>query len=551
MSYPNYSHAPAGWIAHPSAPGYWYNPANPTEMCTVAAPPAAPVAPAYAASPPSYGAPPAPSGAYAPVGPAPAASSGWQDADPSKLDEGAKKHIFQKRHGDVLYLDFEKVETVGATTDLFVRLLPAPLGADPNPYLGTARHRLSADLDPNARGGQQWIYPECFNVEGGPGECPVDAVLWDLKATENEDAMKWADDANARAKYLIQAIDLKDPARHFKQVMHNGTPVIDPATGQPQWEIVPGIVTIGRELFKTLVTQNGLFVKRARGTLFHPDHGTNIYFTKKKTGTAQMNVDYDCAMDPSGPSPLPANLRPVLDKLITLRSLVNYRQRSDMEAIAESIRKKFAHVLSHRVVVAASAPVRAPAAMPAVNWQPYPGNPAWEFDPVTNTSRVKPVAAPPAPPPPPPAAYAPPPPPPPPPAAYAAPPPPPAAVPPPPPPGAAYAPPPPVAPPPPPAPPTAYAAPPPPPATAYAPAVPPPPPSGYALPPPVAPGVASGAVMPPPPPGMPHAALPPLPPPPGAGALAVPPPPPGVPGAGMSPAQIEASLAGVPVPSFP
>jgi len=512
-------------------------------MCVVQ--PAAPVAPAPVAAP------------------AASAETEWQDASTTMLDEAASGHVFQRRASDTLYLDFPEVKQVNTSADLYLRLLPAAKGAaDPNPHVGIARHRLSADLDPETRGNQQWIYPECFNVRGGPGECPIDAVLWDLKATEDEDAVKWADGANARAKYLIAAIDLKDPQRHFRQVIHNGSPVFDPATGQPMWEIVPGVVTIGRELFKTLTTQNGLFAKRSHGasasasppqpgaSIFHPDFGINVYLVKKKTGPADMNVEYDAALDPQGASALPAQFRTW--RPLDLRSLVRYYERARMEAIAENIRKKWSHVLSHRVTapVPAAPPRHAPA--PVGTWQVHPNNPAYEWNPTTNDTR--PRAAAPVPPPVPAAA------PPPPVAAYAPPPPP---VAPPAPPAVAYAPPPPpvTAPLPPyavtpPAPPLAAPlAAPPPPVAPYVPAAPYAPPApAYALPPAAAPGVASGAFVPPVlapvTPGMPSAALPPLPPPPTA-AFAPPPPPPGLPHAGMSPAQIEAEFGGSDIPSFP
>ena len=549
MSYPTYNAPPQGWVRHTdpnaAAQGYYYNPSNPAQMCIVVAVAAPVAAPQPAAAPQQSW------------------QDAWQDADSSKLDESAKKHVFQSR-GEHIYIDLPEVKTVGDTSDVYVRLLPAPKGDYPQPFVASARHRLYAEFDPKARegkGDRKFFYPDCFNVVGAPGECPIDRVLFDLKDTNNDEAMKFADNANARARYMFQGIDLRDPAKHFRQVTEQGVPVLD-AAGQPVWEIVPGIITAGRELFKAIVEQNSFFVKKSQGgaSVFHPIYGTNLFLSKKKTGPADMNVDYGCVLDPTGPSQMDGRMIQVTANLYDLRKLIRYRSREEMDAIAANIRSRFVGALKGQVSV--SVPAGMPGAPPMSQWQTHPNNPAYEWDPVTGQTRVKQQAAPPVPPPVP-APVAPPvpmaaPPPPVPAAAPFAAPPPPAPYQPPAPAAAPYGAPPPVAAPPPPiaAPPPLAApqAPPPPPVAGTVVAMPPPI-AGMQLPPPVAPGGYSAApVAPPPMPGMPTAALPSLPPPPG-GAVpsalgAPPPPPPGAPGA-LSPAQVEAMVAGQPVPSFP
>lgn len=576
MSYPTVNAAPAGWQAHPSAPGYFYNPTNPAQMVQVVAAPAAPPAPTYVPHPSAPGweynpanpsdmrqvqaAPPAPTAMPT------TASVGLPAPSYGEIDPGIAKHEAEKaargnrKDEETIYLDFPDLpKEVGSEVKMLVRLLPPWSPAEKAAWVIGARHRLYAQMDPRYQGNwkSQFFFPECYEAHRsrGLGDCDVCGAVSECGTADNADANEFAKDAKAQERHHWQGLHLDEPAKHFKQYTRDGQPVIDPQTGQVLWIVQPGIISmspsLGRKLLNHLVCE--------APHLTNPDRGVNVRLIKKRSarGAFPMNVEYDAVGDMGGPSPLDPQLRSVLGNLIDLREqCIRIRSKEDMGKIAQRIRDKFGLVKHYSIP--GMAPGGAPALPPSTGtWVPHPNNPAFEFNPATGQVRpAQPAAAPPAAPyvPPVPAAA--------PPAAYVpAPVAPPAVAPPVPaaPPAGVYAPPggmpvmpAPLAP-----PPVGVAPPPPvtmPPVPGYM-----PPAGAPALPPPVAPGLASGAVVPPPfsPPGVVAApqpglpalpALPDLPPPPSAVAAPVMPPAPpmGAPGAPMTPEQIEAAIKASP-----
>ncbi len=528
---------PHGWLPNPSAPGWYYNPANPSEPQRQIAAPAAP--------PP----PPVAQATYAPVPAHPimhehgmhgAVDTSAYEEEHKRLAAGGKR----RGGGDAMWLDFPEwpgsPPKVGTELWLHTRLLPPWAPEQRTAHVVGARHRLYAEFNPNAKG-KKFMMPECYNTPGGPGNCDVCGALEIMLTSTNIEASEFADDARAKETFYWQGIDLGDPNKHWQQITDNsGNAVIDPATGHPMYAMIPGILSANKTLHRAMVT----LIRERDFT--HPEYGYALKLKKEKTGTRDMDVKYSAIADITGSTPIPHELRSVLGNLHNLKeTCINYLPRADMQVIAENMLRKWSIPRGGTVAVPSPyapatstgpmhhAPPPPPMAAPPLpnqgEWIPNPLQPGMMYNTVTGAQRPMAPAAPPppayAPPPPPPAPqqYAPPPPPAPPqyaPAAYAPPPPP------------AYAPP----------PPPAYAAPPPPP-TGYAPAPgyapPPPPPMSRPLPPPGPPGGMPGMPagvtpgdLPPPPPPPAYGAPPP---PPGGDALeaalrAGPPPPPGMPG---------------------
>ena len=513
---------PHGWYAHPNAPGWMYNPVTQEQQPIPQAPPA----PAYPAAPQA-----------APVMAAPQGEPSYGVDDPTAY--GDMPFAGSRKKSDVLWLDFpDATLAVGQSVSMTLRFLPPWSPTQRKASVFRAQHRLWGKFFPRDNYKGKVFLPDCYNVEGGPGDCPVCRVLQQLMMSDNAEAAEFADDAEARMTSLWQALDLDNLQQHYQQYTDE--------YGQQQRAIVPGVLQAGRKVYAQLAT----LMKQNQFT--SPDQGCDVVLTKRKTGAEKMNVEYTASFSHRGMGPIDPSLRSVLHNLIDLKEIINFYPRNEMEQIAQSIATHF----GVRMDAAPSAPGQIPGA-PAGQWQAHPQYPGWEINPATGATRPV-LAGPPAPmaPPPPPSmpaalppgpsqaphGFQPPAAPPPPPAPAAFPPTPPAAVQapayPPAPPQGNFAPPPPAAPPammPPPAP---MAPPPPPPA-----AVPPPPgamaavpPPMRPLPPPAAPG---GFEMPgqhTAPPGQ----LPPMP----AMGAAAPPPPPGAPGATYSPGTLEAALAG-------
>lgn len=579
MSYQTVQFPPAGWLAHPSAAGYYYNPQQPAQMVVVsAAPPAPVVAPpavAWTAHPsaPGWEYNPANPSEMRQVGggvPAPVAAHqqhqqqnyGLPPPSYGEVDPGLAKHEAEKaargnrRDEETIYLDFEELpKEVGSELKMNVRLLPPWSPVEKAAWVIGARHRLYAQMDPRYQDNwkSKFFFPECYEAHKsrGLGDCDICGAVSECATSENDEANAFANDSKAQERHHWQGLHLDEPAKHFKQYVREGAPVMDPQTGQAIWIVQPGIISVSPSLGRKLLT-----LTCEAPTLTHPDRGVNVRLIKKRSarGAYPMNVEYDAVGDMSGPTPLDPQFRSVLGNLTDLREqCIRIRSKEDMGKVAQKIRDKFGLVKAYSISTGAVAPPPNTG-----TWQAHPSNPAYEYNSLTGQVRpASPPALPPVPsaavaPPyvPPAAPYVPPVP------APTAPPPMPAG----PPPGAVYAPP--GGPPPmpaPPAPPPVFATAPPPPIT-----MPPvpgyvPPPMG-GLPPPVAPGLASGAVVPPPyqPPGVgvapqpglpPLPALPDLPPMPGGpiGGPTMPPPPPvGAPLAPMTPAQIEAAIKASP-----
>jgi len=558
MSYPTVQTPPAGWQAHPQAPGYYYNPQQPSEMVLVnpsaaPPPPAAPVetwqdhpqAPGWEWNPQTNatrqkGAPAAPPtvAAQADTG-LPAPSYGSIDPDLAKR-EAEKAARGKRSYDDDIYLDFPELpREVGSEVRMNVRLLPPWSPDEKSAWVIGARHRLYAEMDPKYQ--DNWksklFFPECYGAHDAKGgDCEICDAVSECMTSDNEEANAFGDDAKASERHYWQALHLDDLQKHIKQYTRDGQPVVNPATGEVLWIVQPGILAIRPTLGRKLLNLVGIAPRLA-----DPDRGVNITLIKKRTsrGSFPMNVEYDAIGDMGGPSALDPQLRSVLGNLINLQeSCVRLRPREDMAKIAQNIRDRF------KLGRAAFSGGTPPALPPTDSWIRHPNNPAYEYNPTTQA--VRQASAPALPPVPPtvpsvPAVVAPPP---------VAPPGPVAA------PAGFYGPAgsPPLMPAPP--PPSAVAPPPPvkmPPVPGYA------PPAGGALPPPSAPGLASGAVVPPPfqPPGVGMApqpglpalpSLPSLPPMIGGpvGGVAPPPPPVGALGAAMTPAQIEAAIKASP-----
>lgn len=529
---------PPGYEVHPTAPGYMWCRANNDVRLIPVGVPSAPGPTGPPAMPPMD--PRALTGAYGGLDPKLVEDEYKRANDAVSGVRGDEDHFF---------IDWPKpppgAPTKGAEVELVTRLLPRAQSA-PTPWAIVRRHRLFADLFTKPPPNRQIINVDCLDSPHGPGSCPICDVEGDSKKSSNEAAQSMAEHFAGKVRVYWPALDLNDINGHWVQQKDaTGTPVLDPATNQPAWKMIPGIVAMSQSLHLSILT----FI-REKGDPTDPYHGYPMKLRRKKTGDRDMDVEY-YAMDMLQlKGPIDPSAQYVLANLIDFyqKNVIRFRKREELLEVADRIRAKTGLVRGS-VSVPSTTPAGGyapPAAAPQgaslqPPWQLHPQAPGYAWNPQTNA--VLPVAQVPqaAPPPPPPPAAAPPPP-------YAAPP-------------AAYAPP--------------QGAPPAPPGyPTYAPqtAVPP----GYALPPPVAPGMppappgaAPGLPPPPPtyaappgpPPGPPVGYAPPGYPPqapqPGPGMppgvapqLTAPPPPSAQPGV-LSPAALEAALAGVAPPAPP
>jgi hypothetical protein len=499
---------PPGWAPHPNAAGWIYNTLNPTEMVPMAVlpPPVAPVA-GYAPMP---GAVAGGAAHVPPSGSLAAMSAYYTVPDQSVVDREYERVQSASQGGgsdDYIFIDFGDVKRDGDSSVLHVRLLPPKVGV-PEPWVVTRRHRVFADLLPSPPAGKQVVYIDCFDAPKGPGHCPLCALASEVASSGNEEAQKFVENFKVRQRMYWQCLNLDDITSHWTQDRDaSGMPRIDPATGQPVWKMIPGIVAMPATLHEDVLVRTRL---RAPGLPYAPTEGGYPFtLLKRKTGSSMFDIEYTadagerCALSPDQVW--------VLQNLIDLyeKKLVWFRKREDLDGIAEKVRTKFG--LRRPMLGAPAAAPAAPAWQPPAlaapappgalqpGWQPHPQAPtttAWN----TVTGAMAPIDAVRLAPPPPPPVYAPPP---------------------------------------------------------LPPQAPPPPPPiqatmGYPLPPPSAPGLPPGP--PPPyapqaPPGPPPVAMPGMPPgvapnlaPPGPPAPAVPAPP--APPGALSMADLEAQLAG-------
>lgn len=370
---------------------------------------------------------PIPPEAVAPAAPAPAAPSGLSygtlDLDfamreYSDVDQG--RGLFNREDG-LLYIDFPKL-TGGAGTSVYllVRLLPPWAPDIKQAWVKVARHVLPPDVVPNAPEGRKVIFIDCLDTKGGPGHCPIDVALNQIASHPSDAAAEFVQRCRPRMTVYFQGINLEKPQEHFVQAVGlDGLPVLDPATGQPTWKVVPGIIRLGMEAYKAI-----LYVIGNKKDPTHPDFGYAMKLDKEKTGPADMNVDYK-ATDYGEKGPIDPALRPVLNNLLDLsKSCVRFRSREELQGIANAMLAKFpttrtvavpATLMSPTLgapitstVAAHGAALPPPLPSPAgATWIQHPDNAGWEYNPATQQVRQK--SAPPAAPPPVPAALIPPP----------------------------------------------------------------------------------------------------------------------------------------------
>jgi len=327
---------PPGYYAHPHYPGYMYNAAGDVQPIPASAP-AVPVAPPVAELP-----------------------YGMLDVEYALQQE--QTSVFQ-RDKEVVWLDFDDVTAVGQSAVLTLRLLP-PLKGERTAWHKFAQHRVPAALVPNAPEGRQFIYVDCYDMQGAPGQCPIDGAI---QSVSEHDGGEAASLLRPRVKVAYQALDVGDPTKHWVQKPGaDGLPAIDPATGQPAWAILPGIITIGNQLHSQIC----LYVKQ-KGDPTHVENGYTMKFIKEKTGPEQINVKYTAIDAERGP--IDPVFRPVLNALVDLRRIVSrFRPREEMEAIAQRILAKYGFGQG-RVV-------QQPMMPGAEMWTLHPAVPGWQVN---------------------------------------------------------------------------------------------------------------------------------------------------------------------------
>lgn len=372
--YPTVIAPPPGWVSHPQAAGYYYNPQNPSQMVVVVQPPAG-VAPVAA---PSAGA-----GNYVMAQVAPT----YGEVDPSFVTQEMAKNPLGGGK-DVLRFKFPDLrETEGAEVSVRTRILP-PWSQDARgPCVSGAYHRIPSRFDPkyNENWKGQHIFPECYSAHKslGIGDCPICEALTECSISGDEKAGAFAKDGKSRETHHWQVLNLDDPAQHFKQYVRDGEPVKD-AQGHELWIVQPALLSAPATLQRKLS-----YLFKVNGQIANPDRGVNVTLIKRRTnkGEPPKNVEYDAIGDMSGATPLDPQLRSVLGNLVDLRKeCTRLRPREDMEAIAEKIREYY-KLRSSRVSAFS------PEVPNLQQWVPHPSNPAYEMNPMTGAIRP---AAPPA-----------------------------------------------------------------------------------------------------------------------------------------------------------
>ena len=122
---------PQGYAAHPSAPGWMYQLANPNNVVQV---------PNVAPGPSPYH--DQPLGGYQ--------QPTYGQADSSLVDEEiAGLKTFGK--GDTTYIKFPKVANVGDTAAMTLRFMPPWRACEKFPYLKVNRHRLPQGIIPESK----------------------------------------------------------------------------------------------------------------------------------------------------------------------------------------------------------------------------------------------------------------------------------------------------------------------------------------------------------------------------------------------------------------
>jgi hypothetical protein len=346
---------PPGWQIHPKDPRYMWNPQT-NEVVPVAA------MDGDASTARAYG-----------------------DLNPDDEEAAFRERAFQG--GDVVWLKFPPL---GKETDdqchLVLRLLPPWSREETKASVMTGRHRIPADLVPDAREGAEYVYVGCFDVKGGPGKCPIDNARLKIQESGPQGA-KFAKNTSTRLEFAWQAIDLEAPDKHWMQAVgEDGAPIVG-QDGKPVWTVRPGIIQLKKQGMTGVI-----MLLKNQGDMTNPDGGYPVKIIQQRTGPARQNVKYHVVGLDKGP--LDESLRPVLDNLVDLRQQVRrFRSREDMEAIAERMLERFA-VGSPASEPQSSAP---PPLGGGGQWVPHPQDAAYEYHTSTKQIRKREVAAPPLP----------------------------------------------------------------------------------------------------------------------------------------------------------
>lgn len=344
----------AGWQVHPENPAYGWNPATngvkPIQEVTgtpaLAAPVAAP-APAQAAAP-------------APM------EFGAQDLDAASQDlaRGQERASFT-RDSNWIWLSFMQnvIEAV-----LLLRFMPPWARDERKAYIESARHRIYARLVPDAPEGRDIMYFDCFDMVGGPGNCPLCRVIMnDVVNSTTQGADEFAKESKARPSMLWQAVNLLDPASHYQEIT-------DP-TGQTQMAIVPGLFRIGPMM------HNALLECFRNGDFTHMDIGYPIECIRKKTGSLRYDVDYKANHQAQNAGRIDESLITVLYNLVDLRKEgIIFNKAERMELVAQNILSYYGSASGGQV------------AGQIGGWVPHPSSPGWEYDPQTGNVRQIAVA---------------------------------------------------------------------------------------------------------------------------------------------------------------
>lgn len=309
---------PPGYVEHPDNGAYMWNPQTNDVRPIEHVPPPAPT-PAPQAQPQAQP-------QTQPQTQPQVASYGTVDLGAMAADKG---HVFSKREKKI-FIDFDKLANVGDRSERIVRVLP-PWRADlAKPYVKFAIHRVPAMFVPNS-GERQWFYVNCFDTEGGPGNCPIcaarDAVL------EHDAGNSKVEALGPRAQYVWQALDMGNLNEHFHQRLDaQGRPELLP-DGNFAYDVVPGVIKSGASLWKSMVA---LF--REHGDATHIETGYAMKLVREKTGPMDMNINYSAFNQ--APSRLDDQLRPVLTNLFDLHhEFVRYKSEQEMNDIAQQIRE--------------------------------------------------------------------------------------------------------------------------------------------------------------------------------------------------------------------
>lgn len=433
---------PHGWAIHPTNPAWAYEVANPANMQEVAkltaqaAPPQPPPLPASMhgplhdapmgppgfpttqyltqssgpITPPGYGAPPsygapqhaAPQGYGAPAA-APAGNGpiDWTQYQAINTEQWADENEtavraamgYDSKATNFIWIDFEPVKTIGAKSILTARIVPDLFHGGSALSVPTSRHKMFTEYNPNYKGNKRVQFFNCLDQPGGPGNCPIDKAIEIIGGSGLQGAREHVDNFMPETTMCWQIILLDDIQRHYVQEVNDaGQPVIDPATGQPKWKLVPGVIRM-KSTLNTAVRD----LMRHHSDPSHPQFGYPIKLIREKFGPADMNVRYSAvnleksAIDPS--------LHPILSNAIDLKGeMLRFWKREDLEVIADSMLAKWGQSTRTQVQVPGAMPGAPPA---GEQWLPH-SQPGWEWNPATGQIRA--AGAPPAPP----AAYQPP-----------------------------------------------------------------------------------------------------------------------------------------------